>query len=690
MIRSSFVVALALLVPQAVAQKTELPPDLVALVPADAAVWAQVSSIDALARELQPFFAIEAPDQPPLTGVGMLALLRGAVDLPGDIEYIDPSRPIGVAVRIARGSAVPTFIVPTRDAAKWTASVQGAAEQVSCTTAGTYVGCTLGAAPAAPAANAAPSTLLVGLPRGLVCARVDVARLTTTFKLEIDAALGQFEQMIEAGAFETEAVPFDMSEMLDTYLQFAKDFVASAERLDLVSDSRGGDLAVLLELRNKTGSPLSKYADAERVDYQALARLVDPNAALQMVGSYSQRTTLEMSSAMYESMFDMLTQQGAVPPAVIAALRALFAHAKTLAETSGRSIAASGDVGARGVELAYVLAPPKPDELVSGWSALLADPAFAALGVKRGEERKLDLGGVAAKSWDVAVDVRAAAAALDPDFTADATAFEMLEEVRRRVFGGESLRVTAARSEGKVALLVGGDEAWRAATAKRLLGASTPSPELARLVGLIEGANPGSVTRVDFGRALAGFAKLFEGTRAAEMDYDDVLSIVRKFGAKPMTLAFHWGATPASWTAGIVVGKEGALHFAKCVREQEDAQRRHVRVNEDLLTIMGGLDHYAAQNDGKFPSELKTLTILDENGAAYLDALPSDPWGRAYLYRLSPDGTQYIVNTLGADAKEGGSGENADRSSEQLQLPEQSYDEDSGGMDEDGEEEEEE
>ena len=47
-----------------------------------------------------------------------------------------------------------------------------------------------------------------------------------------------------------------------------------------------------------------------------------------------------------------------------------------------------------------------------------------------------------------------------------------------------------------------------------------------------------------------------------------------------------------------------------------------------------------------------------------------DPWGRAYVYELSPDGSQYIVRTLGADGKLGGRGADSDFSSEQLPQPE--------------------
>lgn len=42
-------------------------------------------------------------------------------------------------------------------------------------------------------------------------------------------------------------------------------------------------------------------------------------------------------------------------------------------------------------------------------------------------------------------------------------------------------------------------------------------------------------------------------------------------------------------------------------------------------------------------------------------AVPRDPWGRAYVYRVpGPRGTDYEVLTYGADGKPGGQGENED------------------------------
>lgn len=72
---------------------------------------------------------------------------------------------------------------------------------------------------------------------------------------------------------------------------------------------------------------------------------------------------------------------------------------------------------------------------------------------------------------------------------------------------------------------------------------------------------------------------------------------------------------------------------------------------------------------GRFPSGDQGLKALVERPASepkwsgpYLaKALPPDPWGRAYVYRVPGEqGRDYDMLSLGKDGQRGGSGENAD------------------------------
>jgi general secretion pathway protein G len=70
----------------------------------------------------------------------------------------------------------------------------------------------------------------------------------------------------------------------------------------------------------------------------------------------------------------------------------------------------------------------------------------------------------------------------------------------------------------------------------------------------------------------------------------------------------------------------------------------------------------------KFPSTEEGLNVLVENekGRNFLDAkaVPDDPWGNPYVYKF--EGENYGIVSYGADGQPGGTGNNADISSDAL------------------------
>ena len=78
-----------------------------------------------------------------------------------------------------------------------------------------------------------------------------------------------------------------------------------------------------------------------------------------------------------------------------------------------------------------------------------------------------------------------------------------------------------------------------------------------------------------------------------------------------------------------------------------------------LATIQIGLQMYQTDH-GRFP---KGLDALVKSESPYLDPSRgdplSDPWGKKFLYQLSPDGSA-TVSSLGADGVAGGTDANAD------------------------------
>jgi general secretion pathway protein G len=81
------------------------------------------------------------------------------------------------------------------------------------------------------------------------------------------------------------------------------------------------------------------------------------------------------------------------------------------------------------------------------------------------------------------------------------------------------------------------------------------------------------------------------------------------------------------------------------------------RVRADLSTIEQAVEMYRLENM-RYPTTQEGLASLSPN---YIRRLPNDPWNNAYVY-VAPgaNGAPFRIGSLGADGREGGSGENAD------------------------------
>jgi general secretion pathway protein G len=117
---------------------------------------------------------------------------------------------------------------------------------------------------------------------------------------------------------------------------------------------------------------------------------------------------------------------------------------------------------------------------------------------------------------------------------------------------------------------------------------------------------------------------------------------------------------------GLLAGLVGPQIFGRV----SEAKTTTAGTQLELLGV--ALDSYRLDN-GFYPTTAQGLAALRERPAQapvpanwrgpYLrKAVPSDPWGRPYLYRSPPEGggTGFEVRTLGADGQPGGEGEDAD------------------------------
>jgi len=116
----------------------------------------------------------------------------------------------------------------------------------------------------------------------------------------------------------------------------------------------------------------------------------------------------------------------------------------------------------------------------------------------------------------------------------------------------------------------------------------------------------------------------------------------------------------------VILGILAVLIVPRVVGRTDEA--RIVAAKQDVAAIMQALKLYRLDN-GRYPSTEQGIAALvtkpqsepvPANWQKYLDRIPKDPWGNVYQY-LNPGVRGEIdVFTLGADARPGGSGPDAD------------------------------
>jgi general secretion pathway protein G len=119
-----------------------------------------------------------------------------------------------------------------------------------------------------------------------------------------------------------------------------------------------------------------------------------------------------------------------------------------------------------------------------------------------------------------------------------------------------------------------------------------------------------------------------------------------------------------------VIGLLAALVGPRILGRVSEAKSASAKAQMEMLSV--ALDNYRLDN-GSYPTTEQGLAALQEKpsrdpaplnwrGPYLKRAIPTDPWGRPYLYRSpgehDPGGND--LSTLGKDGQPGGEGEDAD------------------------------
>jgi general secretion pathway protein G len=116
----------------------------------------------------------------------------------------------------------------------------------------------------------------------------------------------------------------------------------------------------------------------------------------------------------------------------------------------------------------------------------------------------------------------------------------------------------------------------------------------------------------------------------------------------------------------VIIGLLATLVAPNFIGQSEKAKPKAARAQ--LENIRNALDMFQL-DVGRYPTTEEGLTSLRQrpssaprwSGPYLRDELPSDPWGRPYVYRSPGEGGgNYDIQSYGADGRAGGDGNNAD------------------------------
>ena len=115
---------------------------------------------------------------------------------------------------------------------------------------------------------------------------------------------------------------------------------------------------------------------------------------------------------------------------------------------------------------------------------------------------------------------------------------------------------------------------------------------------------------------------------------------------------------------GVLAGYVGPRYFSQIGKSEVNAAKAQIDALEKAL------DQYRLDT-GSYPAgELGLAALLQRPnnepkwaGPYLKKALPPDPWGRPYVYRLAETGSVHLLS-YGKDGQPGGTGENADISNQ--------------------------
>ena len=112
---------------------------------------------------------------------------------------------------------------------------------------------------------------------------------------------------------------------------------------------------------------------------------------------------------------------------------------------------------------------------------------------------------------------------------------------------------------------------------------------------------------------------------------------------------------------GLLAGYVAPRYFSQVGKSEVQVARAQIESLEKALDQYR-LDtrHYPTAEQGLDALVSKPANEAGWSGPYLKKAVPNDPWGRQYVYRVPGQKSEFDLFSLGRDGKPGGSGEDAD------------------------------
>jgi general secretion pathway protein G len=112
---------------------------------------------------------------------------------------------------------------------------------------------------------------------------------------------------------------------------------------------------------------------------------------------------------------------------------------------------------------------------------------------------------------------------------------------------------------------------------------------------------------------------------------------------------------------GLLAGYVAPRYFSQVGRSEIQVARAQIDSLEKALDQYRlDVRHYPSAEQGLEALMAKPANEPNWNGPYLKKAVPNDPWGRPYVYRVPGQKGEFDLFSLGRDGKTGGSGDDAD------------------------------